>query len=201
MCGAAPCEACPVGLGLKVGKPLLKRADGPATFLLEEFRRHGLGVQRADVAELYDFLALVLFQPAQRKPLGSADVGACGVDAATPVGGEKGASSDRSGTLGGEKAAELGPDTRRFDFEDGQVVCATAVAAAAALQAVLRCYAAGQGIDFRVEGAEPLKEMGVHASLREKPGGEDDGERERRERKADAGVVRKRQACSGALGL
>lgn len=134
----------PIYLGLEVGQPLLEGADGPAAVLLQKFRRNRLSVERADISEFDDLLGVILFQPAERKTLGATDVGACRINAAAPVYGQKRTTSRRRGCLGFEKRAELGSDALRFHLEDREVVRAATVAASTAAEAVLRCDARGE---------------------------------------------------------
>jgi hypothetical protein len=121
---------------LKRREAFFDGSEGPA--ILRRQLLDGLAgfVERADVAKLDRLEPLVLVEPPQRKPLGSADVGALGVDPAGTV-----AIEERTRTLcmrdaGGEQLGVVPANGLGLDFEDAQPIDATRAAPAPARESL-----------------------------------------------------------------
>jgi len=122
-------------LGLQLGQAAFRRTNGPAVLFLENFEGIvGSLVQGADVAILGSPPLDIRLHPSQRQSLGPTDVGPGLVDAACAVKVQKGTTALRVWIADEQQVSMVVPDSRGFDLEDGQVVSAALVAAAATLE-------------------------------------------------------------------
>jgi len=120
---------------------LLRWAKGEAVLFPQELDRVPSLAEGADIAELdggrqAQFRTGLIFNPAEREPLRSANVRAFRVDAARAVVIEKGTSAHGMGHSGGEKGAVVDPNFVGFDLENRKIVHATRAAASATAEAI-----------------------------------------------------------------
>ena len=104
---------------LERGQPRLDGPQGPARIAGKVYKRCSFEIQRADVTALDRLSALTgVFEPAQWKPLGAADVGPLAIDPTTPICVEKSASTRGMGLFVRQQFGVSQADVRGFDFED-----------------------------------------------------------------------------------
>ena len=134
---------------LESGQPTLDRAQFPAVALGQALQRLSAIVQRADIPVLQRLSGLVDLDPAQRQPLGPADVGTIRVDPATPLPVEEGAAPLGVSFALRQQRGVGPPDPLGLDLEDGDSVDAAIVATLSALESLP--MAADQGSRFTVD--------------------------------------------------
>jgi len=147
---------------------LLERAHRPALVRAELFERRALGVERADVAHLGGLTVLVPLQPAQRKTLRAADVGAVLVDAAFPAVVQERAASLLARHSCREELGVMTLDHGGLDLEDREPVGAAIVTPGAAREARTVCGRDGRHelVHDAVEALDPVDDLGRDLAAR-----------------------------------
>jgi hypothetical protein len=140
-------------VGLQSPEFEFDRADQPQSFCVQLVERGPFGVERADVAIFADLTALLFREPEQGQPLGSAYVGAIGVDAAFACASEKRTSARRMWGCVSQQRLVGSANPLRFDRQDREIIQAAGVAAPLAAQAlaVVEGEFARSLVDPRVE--------------------------------------------------
>jgi len=148
-----------VEAAVEVGEFLFHGADGPASGGGEVEEVDGGSVEGADVAGFVAGGVVLFFEPAQGEPLGAADIGAPGVDAAVSLVVEHGAGAGWVGRRG-EDGSGVGADEGGLGWADAEVVDAAGGAAGATLEVEGLGEGGGVAVDLLVEVFEDVEELG-----------------------------------------
>ncbi len=151
------------GQKLKARETLLDRSDAPARIGAELFHPFPGIVQRTDVTQLHR-ATVPLFDPAERKPLGPADVWALIVNPTGAMLVEKRASALRVRRARGQELGVMGANVLRFDLEHRQTIDTARATAFPALQ--LRLVQ-------NVQAADLASDLGVQRDDRVESGAAD----------------------------